>query len=164
MSKIFISYRSYRRDDSGELVDELDNHLAARFGRDNVFRDAKSTPLGQEYDKLIRDKLERCYIELVIIGPTWVDIKDARGKRRLDDSKDLVRFEVESGLQRGIILIPVLVKGANMPDEKGLPTSLKPLVKRHGIKVGDELGMDPEFSRLAAEIERKLPSNDCQHQ
>jgi hypothetical protein len=45
MGKLFISYR---RDDTADSCGRLDDKLAARFGRANVFKDVDSIPLGAD--------------------------------------------------------------------------------------------------------------------
>jgi hypothetical protein len=52
---------------------------------------------------------------LALIGSQWVTITDEEGKRRLDDPNDFVRLEIEAALQRGVLVIPILVRGAKMP-------------------------------------------------
>jgi hypothetical protein len=58
---------------------------------------------------------------LVVIGTHWLSITDDNGRRRLDDSEDFVRREIEAALQSGIRVIPVLVDGATMPPSDQLP-------------------------------------------
>ena len=60
-----------------------------------------------------------------MIGPDWSNATDAKGQRRLDDPTDFVRIEVESAIERGLTVIPVLLKGARMPSADELPDSLK---------------------------------------
>lgn len=69
--------------------------------------------------------VSECGIMLVMIGPDWTHATDAQGQRRLDDPTDFVRIEVESAIERGLTVIPVLLKGARMPSADELPGSLK---------------------------------------
>ena len=43
MTRIFISYR---RDDSRNMTDRIHDHLAKKFGKDNVFLDVVDMPFG----------------------------------------------------------------------------------------------------------------------
>jgi formylglycine-generating enzyme required for sulfatase activity len=156
MSKIFISYR---RDDSSAAVDALYSRLSGRFGQNKVFRDVSAIPLGVDYEKHIQSGLQDCSILLAIIGVRWLSVRDTKGRRRLDDPKDLVRIEIESSLKRGCLVIPILVGGAQMPNEDDLPKSIKPLKKRHGTAVGSNLDTDAGFRQLVDEIALKLPDN-----
>jgi hypothetical protein len=54
-----------------------------------------------------------------------------------------VRVEIESALERGIPVIPLLVRSAQMPLEESLPPSLRKLVYKNGIPIRP----DPDFHR-----------------
>ncbi len=74
---------------------------------------------------------------LVLIGPTCLDISDAQGRRRLDDSKDWIRQEISTALRLGIRVVPVLIDGSPPPDESALSDDLKPLVRRQALESSD---------------------------
>jgi hypothetical protein len=121
VSRIFISYR---HEDSKAITDKIDERLAGIFGRATVFRDLASIPLGVDYEQFIRDQLADCSIELVVIGPGWLSAANANGRRRLDDPKDIVRLEIETGLAKSNLSIPLLVNGADISTEESLPPLL----------------------------------------
>jgi len=73
----------------------------------------------------------KCGVLLVVIGREWVDAKDEHGVRRLNDPSDFVRIETASALKRDIPVIPVLVRGAQMPTPEQLPDDLKELAYRN---------------------------------
>jgi hypothetical protein len=52
-----------------------------------------------------------------------------------------VRVEIESALEKGIPVIPLLVRGAQMPVEENLPLSLRKPVYRNGLQIRP----DPDF-------------------
>jgi len=91
MPRIFISYR---RTDSPDVAGRIYERFAARFGRKNVFKDIDNIPVGTDFRAVIEDALLNCQVMLVVIGPNWLDAKDAEGKRRLDNPEDFVRIEV----------------------------------------------------------------------
>jgi hypothetical protein len=138
MSQVFISYR---RDESADVADRIDECLAKRYGRENVFKDVYSIRLGDDFREVINEAVGRCQVLLAVIGPHWLLIPGASGGRRLDDPRDLVRLEIEVALDRGIPVIPVLVSGAGMPASDQLPASLQPLTRRNRIAVR----RDPDF-------------------
>ena len=76
-----------------------------------------------------------CDAFLALIGPTWLDSKDAAGKRRLDDPTDFVRQEIATALKRNIPVTPVLLQDARMPAEQSLPDDLKDLAFRNGFEL-----------------------------
>ena len=73
----------------------------------------------------------------MVIGPKWVAITDAHGRRRLDDPGDFVRMEVGRALSRGVRVIPVLVEDARMPRAAELPEELQALTRRQYHELSD---------------------------
>ena len=135
---IFISYR---RDDSRETVGRLHDALSRGFDPARIFLDVAGQVPGEDYRTVIGRALDAAEVVLVVIGPRWLDIKDAEGRRRLDDPEDMVRIEIESALQRGKQVIPVLVQGAAMPADEALPAALAPLA----FRMASPLRPDPDF-------------------
>ncbi len=126
MSGIFINYR---RDHSAAWAGRLYDHLTAVFGRDQIFMDIDSILPGQDFSKIIERTLEISNVMLVLIDKDWLSAADDNGKRRIDNSGDYVRMEIESALKNNILIIPILVQGAKMPNARELPISLLALSK-----------------------------------
>jgi TonB family protein len=129
---IFISYR--RNDSQGE-AGRLFDDLAKHFGENGVYMDVAAIEPGRDFRKAIEEGVTKCGVLLVLMGPQWVDAKDERGARRLDDPSDFVRIETASALKRDIPVIPVLVRNARMPSGAQLPDDLKELVYRNCIEL-----------------------------
>lgn len=136
MAKIFVSYRQEdTSSEAGRITDWLDRH----FGQDKVFRDITALKPGADYPRIIKQEIASIDALIAVIGPGWIDAKDKFGNRRLDDPADWVRLEIANALPRGILVIPVLVKGAAMPHEDQLPEDLRqlhtftalPITERH---------------------------------
>lgn len=151
LSCVFISYR---RDDSADSTGRIYDRLSAHFGEAAIFKDVDDIPLGTDFKDYIGGVLSKCNVELVIIGPDWVTITDNAGNPRLDDPNDFVRIEVETGLARGIPVIPVLVGGAFMPSLDELPKSLAKLASRNGIQVRRDPDFHRDVNRLIGKLER----------
>jgi hypothetical protein len=129
---VFISYR--RKDsegESGRLFDDLTFH----FGSQSVFMDVSAIEPGRYFRKAIDLSVTTCSVLLAIIGQDWLELKDPAGHLRLEDPNDFVRLELASALRRDIPLIPVLVRGAKMPEVDKLPTDLKELVYRNAVEL-----------------------------
>jgi TIR domain len=139
--KIFISYR---RSDSVATSRAIYDYLAARFGAENVFLDIQSIPLGETYPIVLNDAINHCEILLLVIGPQWATAQDEAGHRRLLNSDDIARGEVETAIARGIPIIPAIIDGANMPDAAGLPPSIQQISHLHGnpVRVGPTFAGD----------------------
>lgn len=134
MGSIFISYR---RDDASGQAGRLCDRLADRFGADAVFMDVSDLQPGQDFVSEIERALRASDVLLAVIGPQWAGAAGDEGRRRLDDPEDFVRREIEIALQRGARVIPVLVRGARMPEPSALPEPLRALARRHAIELSD---------------------------
>lgn len=150
--RIFISYR---RADSQTETDRIYDALAHSYGKRAVFKDVDSIPAGVNFRGMVLERVAQCRVMIVVIGQQWMTVTDAHGNRRLDDPEDLVRFEVEAALHRGIPLIPVLVQGATIPKQSDLPPVLRPLVDHNAISVRNA----PDFQTDIQRLKRALRSH-----
>jgi hypothetical protein len=153
MSKrIFLSYR---RDDSQDETDRLYQFLCQKFGTQHVFRDLDTIRKGFDFVEIIEKNLQSCAAAVVIIGDKWLNIKDSAGKRRLENPGDYVRLEIAAVLERDIPVIPLLIRGEQMPEGDSLPNDLKPLVRRQiAILRDSQFESDAEY--LTKELEAAL--------
>jgi hypothetical protein len=129
---IFVSYR--REDAEGE-AGRLADDLAEIFHENSVFMDVNAIQPGRDFRKAIDESIHQCSVLLAILGPGWLDSRDASGRRRLDDESDFLRLEVASALQRDIPVIPVLVRGARMPRAEQLSTDIEELAYRNAVEL-----------------------------
>jgi len=150
---IFISYR---REDSADITGRISDRLIQKFGKDAVFKDVESIPLGSDFRKHLKDAVGRCDVLVAVIGRQWATIENENGRRRLDEPRDHLRIEVESALERDIPVIPVLVQGAVVPDPEKLPESLRPLAYRHAQPVRPDPDFNHDLDRLMSGIEAHL--------
>lgn len=133
MAGIFVSYR---RDDSRDIAGRLVDRLRQDYAEEQLFLDIDAIPAGTNFESVLADRLRDCDVLLAMIGPQWVNAKDASGKRRLDDPADYVRREIAAALQRNDVrVIPLLVSGAEMPRAENLPDDLKPLANRQNFQL-----------------------------
>ena len=136
MPRLFISYR---RCDSAAFAGRIYDRLRSRFGRDSVFMDIETIPLGIDFRKYLNEAVAQCDVLLAIIGEKWYG-SDQNGKRQLDDPRDFVRIEIEAALSKGIPIVPILIGRVSMPTESELPSTLAELAYRNAISV--DLGRD----------------------
>ncbi len=132
MGGIFISYR---RGDTEGQARALSIELANYVGEGSVFMDVDSIALGRDFRQSLHESLGSCDALLALIGPNWLDSKDAAGMRRLDDPADFVRQEIATALKRTIPVTPVLLQGAPLPALERLPDDLKDLAFRNGFEL-----------------------------
>jgi hypothetical protein len=140
LPRIFISYR---RADSADITGRIYDRLIGHFGKSAIFKDVDSIPPGIDFKEHLERAVGKCKIFLVVIGDRWLEVNDSMRKSRLQDPSDFVRIEIEAALNRNILIIPLLVRGASMPAEKKLPPSLQKLIYRNGIPIRP----DPDFHR-----------------
>ncbi len=145
MSGIFISYR---RSDSPDATGRIYDRLVGAFGREQVFKDVDSIPLGRDFRGHLNDIVGNCGVMLAIVGPHWTQARNSAGQRRLEDADDFVRIELETALARDIPVVPVLVGHAQLPVASELPASLASLVFRQSIEVRP----DPDFHNDATRL------------
>jgi hypothetical protein len=134
MPRIFVSYR---RSDSAGHAGRLFDRLRDHFGADCVFRDVDQLKPGDDFVDALARAVDSCDVFVLVIGRDWVDARNAKGDRRLDDPKDFVRLELESALRRKILIVPVLVEGATMFDEEQVPEPLRPVARRQAIELSE---------------------------
>jgi hypothetical protein len=97
--------------------------------------DVAAVEPGRDFRKAIDQSVATCSVLLAIIGQEWLELKDATGRRRLDNPDDFVRIELASALRRDIPVIPILVRGAKMPLPERLPIDLKELAYRNAVEL-----------------------------
>ena len=131
-AKVFISYR---RDDSAGHAGRVHDRLEREFGRDLLFMDVDSVPLGVNFVAVLSEEVAKCDVLLAVIGPNWLNARDDDGSRRLDNPHDFVRVEIGAALQRSIPVIPILLDGAKVPKADELPKELEELSLRNGLDI-----------------------------
>lgn len=147
--RVFISYR---RSDSIDICGRMYDRLVRDFGDDNVFKDVDNIPFGVDFVDYLDNQVKKCTVLLAVIGQQWVSASDDKGRRRLDDPNDFVRIEIESALKRNILVVPVLVGGAEMPYAEDLPETLRPLTRRNGISIRPDPDFHNDMSRLVKRL------------
>ncbi|WP_078865837.1 toll/interleukin-1 receptor domain-containing protein [Streptomyces sp. NRRL S-1448] len=147
---IFVSYR---RSDSAPWAGRLAADLRKYVGKERVYLDIDSNLPARDYVVVLEQALFASRVVIAVLGPQWSNTLNDQGQRRLDDSSDLVRVELETALRSGIALIPVLVGGATMPPAHELPSSLHTLARLQAVRLADE-DWAYDFGRLLETLER----------
>jgi hypothetical protein len=130
---VFISYR---REDAAPYARLLQHELRARFPEAQVFVDVDSIEPGSDFSEEIRRAVGSCSVLLALIGREWLTLADDEGLRRLDDPNDYVRLEIQTALDRGVRVVPVLVDNAQAPRHQQLPAPLGKLARLHAVELG----------------------------
>lgn len=146
---VFISYR---RDDSSGYTLAIYEKLKSILGDEAVFMDMDDIPHGENFAKHIEKVLGEADTVLVMIGQRWLNAANEHG-RRLDNPSDFVRMEVATALTKNLRVIPVLLRGAQMPEPQSLPEELQDLCMRNAIRIHDDQ-FDASIQRLIQSINR----------
>ena len=126
--KVFISYR---RADTQHVAGRLGDRVDTRF---TLFMDIDNIPLGVDFSQALDHAVNSSDVVLVLIGPRFL-ATEADGTRRIDRPGDWVVTEVSAALKRDLVVIPVLVDDAEMPEEAQLPQALWPLRRRQALRL-----------------------------
>lgn len=156
MSHIFVSYR---REDSNWATDRLIARLRERFGRDAIFHDVDGIEPGRDFREVLEERLSSCSVLLAVIGEQWVGAIDRDGSRRLSKADDWVRIELESGLaKKDVVVIPVVIRPAEMPRANELPASLADFCYRQEVAIFPGGDFEVGFQKLATTVDKILRS------
>ena len=145
MTGIFISYR---RADAAGSAGRLYDRLQHAFGSDQVFMDVSGIEAGEDFAEVIDATLASCSVFIVVIGRNWLKAADEHGRRRLDLLGDWVRMEVASALSRGLLVIPLLVDDAQLPQAIALPGEL--------VRLSDLQATEIHHKTFHEDVERLL--------
>jgi hypothetical protein len=157
---VFINYRGADSDTAAVLIDR---ELTARFGSDQVFLDSRSIPAGTDFVEELLRRLRTCSVLVVVIGPRWLTLTDAAGRRRIDDPQDWIRREIYEAFTHGLRVVPVLTDDVALPVEGDLPAELAGLSRRQYLPLRRRYTTvdlaylveritetDPELAKIAA--------------
>lgn len=150
---IFINYR---KDDSSWNALALYNELQKYFSKEQIFKDFNTILPGDDFVVSIDNALRKCDVLIVVIGKSWLEMKDVTGKRRLDDPDDFVRLEISTALARNIQVIPVLFDDVPMPRPEELPDNMRTLYRRQFVEI-DSKRFEDDVRKLAEAIKKVLP-------
>jgi WD40 repeat protein len=128
-------FLSYRRQDAAPYARLLQYQLSERFPDAHVFMDLDSIEAGLDFAEVIRDAVDSSSVLVALIGSQWATVSDEQGRRRLDDPDDYVRFEVQTALERGVRVIPVLLDDARPLRQQQLPAELHKLARLNALEL-----------------------------
>lgn len=146
---------SYRRADTDSFAGRIRDKIAERFGAESVFMDIDNIPFGRDFRSHIKDALGTSDVVIVVIGDKWLG-SGKSGHARIQEETDPVRIEVETALQKGIPVIPVLSGDTRMPKPAQLPETLKDLAFINAATVDTGRDFHPHMERVLRSIDAIL--------
>jgi CHASE2 domain-containing sensor protein len=148
--KIFLSYR---RSESSGYSGRIYDRLRAALPDAEVFMDVESLEPGLDWRSKLGEQIDRANVMLVLIGAQWRTLADPSGRRRLDDPQDVTRWEIQTALNRGKWVVPVLLEGTSPLSSTELPTALAPLARLQAAEIRHE-SFDAGLETLIAKLTR----------
>ena len=154
--RIFISYR--HSDSVAATAALLLDRLGGPFGGDSVFLDSDGLALGDQFPDKLSRQLASCNVFIALIDPHWL-----ASVGRLQTPADWVRRELEAALRRlrddGVLVVPLLLQGATMPDANALPASLAALCDQHAMPLRSAT-LAEDIATLAQRLQHRLTLPD----
>ncbi|WNF29298.1 toll/interleukin-1 receptor domain-containing protein [Streptomyces sp. C11-1] len=153
MSDVFINYRTGDEESAAALIAR---ELVRRFGREHIFFASNSIELGHRFPAELDGAAEKCDALIAVIGPRWTEVLGPDGRPALEAEQDWTRREIRTALDRGILVIPVLVGKATRIDRVILPEDLRELADCQ-YKRFDHRNSDADLAVLGDALARQLP-------
>jgi hypothetical protein len=151
-TKIIISYR---RSSYDAMAGRIRDKLAVHYGNDVVYMDVDNIPFGIDFREHINQALSEADVLVAIIGHKWLGQRKGQ-QARLFDTADPVRVEIETALERGIPIVPILVEGATMPKPEDLPHIISKLAFHNAASVDDGRDFHQHMERVIRSLDSLL--------
>jgi class 3 adenylate cyclase/predicted ATPase len=148
MPKIVVSYR---RSDSVAIAGRICDRLIARYGTDSVFMDLEDVLPAADLRDRIKKSLNGGDVLLAVIGPNWL-----AGGGGIQTQNDPVRLEIETALEQGMEVVPVLLDGSGLPSAGELPDSVKRLAFFNAVPLNSGREFHLHMERLIRAIDQIL--------
>ncbi|AWZ05967.1 MULTISPECIES: toll/interleukin-1 receptor domain-containing protein [unclassified Streptomyces] len=153
MSDVFINYRTGDEESAATLIAR---ELVRRFGREHIFFASSSIELGHRFPAELDGAVEKCDALIAVIGPRWAKVLGPDGRPAIEAEQDWTRREIRTVLDRGVVVIPVLVGRTTRIDRAGLPEDLRELADCQ-YKRFDHRNSDADLAVLGDRLARQLP-------
>ena len=127
MPGIFISYR---RDDVPGQVGRIFGRLAEHYGEDFVFMDVESLTLAQDFEAVIKKRINEADVMLIAIGPKW------RAVRLLaEGERDFLRVELDEAIKSKRPLGPLLIDRREKIEMGDLPAEVQTVLASQALEI-----------------------------
>ncbi|MEW2297709.1 toll/interleukin-1 receptor domain-containing protein [Streptomyces sp. NPDC006743] len=153
MPDVFVNYRTGDEESAATMIAR---ELARRFGGERIFFASDSIEPGHRYPAELVRAVEECQALLAVIGPRWSEVRGTDGRAALETEQDWTRREIRTALDRGILVIPVLVGKATRIDPAVLPDDLRELADCQYRRF-DHRNAGPDLAALGDALARLLP-------
>jgi tetratricopeptide (TPR) repeat protein len=122
--------------------------MASLIGAHRVFMDVEGIQPGENFAQAIEQTLSGCSTVLVVVGPHWHEILEARAKQ---NEQDYVVHEIAAALAHKKTVVPVFVGGAQPASLTALPVALADLSFHQAVELRDT-SFKEDCDRLAKSL------------
>ncbi|WP_435282187.1 toll/interleukin-1 receptor domain-containing protein [Streptomyces koelreuteriae] len=153
MPDVFVNYRTGDEESAATMIAR---ELSRRFGPEQIFFASDSIDAGRRFPMELVRAVEECKALLAVIGPRWAEVQGADGRPALEAEQDWTRREIQTALDRGILVIPVLIGKATRIDRAVLPDDLRELADCQYRRF-DHRNAESDLTALGDTLARLLP-------
>ncbi|UPT44390.1 toll/interleukin-1 receptor domain-containing protein [Streptomyces anulatus] len=153
MPDVFVNYRTGDEESAATMIAR---ELARRFGDERIFFASNSIEPGSRFPVELVRAVEECEALLAVIGPRWAEVRGPDGRPALQAEQDWTRREIQTALDRGVLVIPVLVGKATRIDRAVLPDDLLELADCQYRRF-DHRNAESDLTALGDTLARLLP-------
>lgn len=153
MPDVFVNYRTGDEESAATMIAR---ELTRRFGGERIFFASNSIEPGRRFPVELIKAVEESEALLAVIGPRWAEVRGADGRPALESEQDWTRREIQIALDRGILVIPVLVGKAARIDRASLPDDLLELAD-YQYRRFDHRNSESDLAALGDTLARLLP-------
>ncbi|GHC08992.1 toll/interleukin-1 receptor domain-containing protein [Streptomyces sp. WAC04189] len=153
MPDVFVNYRTGDEESAATMIAR---ELTRRFGRARVFFASDSIEPGHRFPVELIRAVEECKALLAVVGPRWAEVRGPDGRPALDAEEDWTRREIRTALDRGILVVPVLVGKTTRIDPVVLPEDLRELADCQYRRF-DHRNAQSDLTALGDALARLLP-------
>ncbi|MCS0634476.1 toll/interleukin-1 receptor domain-containing protein [Streptomyces sp. LP05-1] len=153
MRDVFVNYRTGDEETAATMIAR---ELSRRFGPERIFFASESIEAGRRFPMELVKAVEECEALLAVIGPRWAEARGADGRPALEAERDWTRRELRTALDRGILVIPVLVGKTTRIDRTVLPDDLRELADCQYRRF-DHRNSGSDLTALGDTLARLLP-------
>ena len=151
---IFINYRRALSRLEARLLYLM---LDARFPG-QVFLDEEKLEGGDRWRPLLKKRVREAKVLLSLIPHGWAQYAGDGIQSKLNfDENCYVRKELETAMESGTVIVPVLLNGAEQPPKKHLPKSIKSLFEEYnnGVPLDFQNPEVGDFEKLFRQLAEK---------
>jgi hypothetical protein len=146
--KIFMSYR---RADTGAAAGRVYDRLCRLLAKSDIFFDVSTIGGGEDFEKRIETAIGGSNVALIFIGDKWLEPVQATGNVRICEPNDYVHAEVRDALARPMLVLPILVGGAQMPKSDRLPEDVRDITTKNALPLRHE-SFDDDTENIVAAV------------